>query len=189
MDVIHAARTLDLPEMRVKDMCRKGAFPNAVKDGNKWVIPDDEVQSLVGKVTAARERVARGEAKRIVTSPYEVRPVKQQQPDDQYAPEGNGYVIFVPFAMLRDVNEYLNSKGIVTQSYNKWSKRRAWAWQQAHRLYAEQGRPFDPTGFFAAAGDKTPEQWFSTDNVNGVLALGADVDEVEEALNDAVTVD
>lgn len=39
-----------LSKRTINDLCNKGKIPGAVKDGRKWLIPDDAVRPIDGRV-------------------------------------------------------------------------------------------------------------------------------------------
>jgi hypothetical protein len=191
MNIAQAANYLygkgiEIGEMRVRKLCMAGDI-KATKDAdNRWTVEASDLDDYIGR-RANRTPAAQVRKPRTVETPYEVATYhntpRPSAPDDEYVPQGKPYVIYIPPMLLREANEFLNSRGILTQSAYHFSKRRAWAWQQAHAASAAEGKEFDPRAFFARTAGTTPEQWFSVQNPDRPLPPEPDAaDEIEAAL-------
>ena len=43
-----------LSKITINDLCNKGKIPGAVKEGRKWLIPDDAVRPADGRVSSGK---------------------------------------------------------------------------------------------------------------------------------------
>ena len=43
-----------LSKITINDLCNKGKIPGAVKDGRKWLIPNDAVRPADGRVSSGK---------------------------------------------------------------------------------------------------------------------------------------
>ena len=43
-----------LSKITINDLCNKGKIPGAVKEGRKWIIPDDAVRPADGRVSSGK---------------------------------------------------------------------------------------------------------------------------------------
>ena len=50
------AREWGLSKITINDLCNKGKIPGAVKEGRKWLIPDDAVRPVDGRVSSGKYR-------------------------------------------------------------------------------------------------------------------------------------
>ena len=44
----------ELSKRTINDLCNKGKIPGAVKEGSKWLIPDDAVRPVDGRVSSGK---------------------------------------------------------------------------------------------------------------------------------------
>ena len=43
-----------LSKITINDLCNKGKIPGAVKEGRKWLIPDDAARPIDGRVSSGK---------------------------------------------------------------------------------------------------------------------------------------
>lgn len=138
LTVAQAAQVLNIGEMRVRDLCRKEQIKSTM-EGNRRLITRGDLELYMASRTNRRGVVAK--AGPDLDGAFSSK--TNAPSDDGPAPEGKPSIIHIPQDQLKDVIEFLHSRGIVVQSRHRYARRMALQWQEAYKEAIDSGQPFD----------------------------------------------